>query len=419
MEISGIRGACLAFIVVSAGLPGHVIGAPGLTAEDLRVGGYTDFGRFQLNGAGDGEIVSRVGARWSFDKTIDDNFSAMAKLNWMFWRNQATDVQLFHIAGLKFDSDLQAALTWVSEPDGPDAPGSRKARFGLYDFKYNPDSRNLGEYLLRSEAYPTILESSQGKDLMADSHNRILGVEYGRRETSLFRHTALIYAEMFSQPVYDLNLVYLATVGNDKAEIGAGVAWARAVKLSDEDSNTTIPPNRYEYLRNSDLTTEALKFSLRGRAELLSLPRWNGGLVLYGEVALLGTKSDTLYYDDIMERVPMMAGLSLPVPGVLTSLAVEVEYFKNPYGDKRYEVRYAPTPLPVLDDYSEIPDYTKDDWRWSVQAHRALNKWLDVKVRVASDHLRLRSWDGDYGTTAPMTRTSGEWYFLARVEFHN
>lgn len=418
MVKAGVRGACLALIVViSSGLPSRAQDVPGgLTVDDLQVGGYTDMGRFQLGGAGDGEIVSRLGARWSFDKTINDNFSAMAKLNWMFWRNQATDVQLFHIAGLKFDSDLQAALAWKS---GPDAPGAQTARVGLYDFKYNPDSRNLGEYLLRSEAYPTVLESSQGKDLLADSHNRILGVEYGRSEAAVFRHKALLYAEMYSQPVYDLNLAYIATFGTEKAHVGFGAAWARFVKLSEEDSNTVMPPDRYEYIESSGLTTEALKFSLRGRAELISLPRHGESLVLYGEVALLGIKSDTLYYEDITERMPVMVGMLLPTGGLLTSLAVEFEYFKNPYGDKRYEVRYAPTPLPALDDYSEIPNYTKDDWRWSVQAHKALNKWLDVKVRVASDHLRLRSWDGDYGTTAPMTRTSGDWYVLARVEFHN
>jgi hypothetical protein len=417
MQTAGIRNVYLASILVfSAMSPVSALDSSVLTADDLQVGGYTDFGRFQLNGNGDGEIVSRLGARWSIDKAINENVSAMAKLNWMFWRNQATDIALFHIAGLKFDADLQAALTWRSDAQ---ASGNQMVKGGLYNFKYNPDSRNLGEYLLRSEAYPTVLESSQGKDLLADSHNRILGVEYERRETSLFRHSALLYAEQFSQPVYDLNLVYLATVGNGKAEIGAGVAWARFVKLSDKDSNTTLPADRYEYLRNSDLTTEALKFSLRGRAELVSFPRWKEALVVYGEVALLGTQSDTLYYNDIMERVPMMAGLTLPTGGILSSLAVEVEYFRNPYGDKRYEVRYATTPLPVLDDYSVIPDYTKDDWRWSVQAHRALNPWLDIKVRVASDHLRLRSWDGDYDVTSPMTKTSGDWYFLARVEFHN
>jgi hypothetical protein len=419
MDRAGVKGAWCALAFVLASTPSvRALDADFLTADDLTVGGYADFGRFQLNDDDvkgfDGEIVSRVGARWSIDKPIDDNFSAMVKLHWMFWRNQATDISLFHIAGLKFDADMQAALTWASSA----SERGQLVRFGLYDFKYNPDSRNLGEYLLRSEAYPTILESSQGKDLLADSHNRIAGVQYARQESHIFRHTTLLYAEMFSQPVYDLTLAYISTFGTEKMNVGLGVAWARFVKLSSEDSNTTLPADRHEYIKNSGLTTEALKFSLRARAEIVSLPR-NERLVLYGEAALLGIDSDTLYYDNFMERVPVMVGVSLPTAGLLTSLSVEVEYLKNPYGDRRYEVRYAPTPLPVLDDYSEKPNYTKDDVRWSVQAHKSLNKWLDFKVRVASDHLRLRSWDGDYDVTSPMTKTTRDWYFLARLEFHN
>lgn len=424
MDKAGVRGARWALAAMlawgGAAAPVQALDANFLTIDDLGVSGYADFGRFQLSDAEvkgyDGEIVSRVGARWSIDKAVNENWSAMAKLHWMFWRNQATDIQLFHIAGLKFDADVQAALTWstLQEESG------QRARFGLYDYKYNRDARNLGEYLLRSEAYPTILESSQGKDLLADAHNRIAGLEYTRRESALFDHSALVYAEMFSQPVYDLTLAYINTFGSERASVGFGVAWSRFVKLSPSDSNTTMAGAQYDYIRSSDLATEALKFSLRGRIDLGPALSLNESFVLYAEAALLGIKGDDVYYTDIMERIPVMAGLSLPTAGLLTSLSVEYEYFKNPYGDRRYEVRYAPTPLPVLDDYNAaLPDYTKDDHRWSVQAHKALNPWLDVKVRVASDHLRLRSWDGDYGVTTPLTRTSKDWYFLARIEFHN
>ncbi len=422
MQRSGVKGAVFALsLCVVAAAPLRAQEPFFLTADDLTVSGYADFGRFQLSDedskASNGEILSRVGARWAIDKAIDENWSVMGKLHWMLWRNHATDISMFHIAGLKFDADMQASLTWAA-PMGKDT--WQLARFGVYDYKYNGDSRNLGEYLLRSEAYPTILESSQGKDLLADSHNRIAGLEYSRRESSSFRHTALLYAEMFSQPVYDLNLAYINTFGSERMNVGLGVAWSRFVKLSASDSNTTIGHAQYDYIHSSGLTTEALKFSLRARAELLSLPRWNEALVVYGEAALLGLKEDTLYYTDVTERIPVMVGISLPTAGILTSLAVEYEYFRNPYGDHRYEIRYAPTPLPVLDDYSgALPNHTKDDHRWSVQAHRAINQWLDVKVRVASDHLRLRSWDGDYSITAPMTRSTRDWYVLARIEFHN
>src|SRR5690606_9578290 len=94
-----------------------------LTADDLTVSGYADFGRFQLSDedskASNGEIVSRVGARWAIDKALDENWSVMGKLHWMLWRNHATDISMFHIAGLKFDADMQASLTWAA-PMGKD-----------------------------------------------------------------------------------------------------------------------------------------------------------------------------------------------------------------------------------------------------------------------------------------------------------
>lgn len=418
MKKAGIGGVFLALTLVHASLSSvQALELPALAADDLQVGGYTDMGRFQLHrkGAPDGEIISRLGAKWHLDKAIDDRFSVMADLHWMFWRNQATDIAAFWIAGLKFDADLQAALTYAS--------GNQKVKGGLYDFKYNPDSKNLGEYLLRSEAYPTLLESSQGKDLLAESHARVAGVEYGRTESALFSHKAIVYAEQISDPVYDLSTAYLATVGSGMAQVGAGVAWHRLTHL-DKDrgpsaDSTTPEGRRMAYADRQGLTTEALKFSLRGRIDFAPLLGLREKFVLYGEAALLGIKSDSLYYTDITERMPVMVGLSVPTAGILTELAVEAEYFKNPYYGQKYLIASGTTPLPMLPDYSSLPNYTKDDWRWSILAHRALNPWLDIKVRVASDHTRLRNWNGDYEGGRPMAATSGEWYFLARIEYHN
>jgi hypothetical protein len=424
MEKAGVGCICFALALAWISPPVQALDASSLTIEDLRVGGYTDFGRFQLNDAdvkaSDGEIVSRLGARWRIDKESNENVSAKADLHWLFWRNQTDhNTHLFHITGLKFDADLQAALTWKL--------GEQRARLGLYDFKYNPDAHNLGEYLLRSEAYPTLLESSQGKDLLSDAHTRIAGVEYSRNESQLFRHTALLYAEQISQPVYDLTAAYIATFGFGKAEVGAGMAWARFAKFGQQDSNTTMHTDRQEYVKNQGLDTEAFKLTLRARVELLSLPRWNESLVVYGEAALLGTKSDSLFYKDVLDRVPMMAGVSIPTAGILTQLSVEGEYFRNPYYGQRYLIGEGTTPLPVLPDNTsdlspgyQLPSaFTKDDWRWSVLAHRAVNRWLDVKVRAASDHLRLRNYDGDYNSGRPLTQTARDWYFMARIEFHN
>lgn len=389
-----------------------LLSAPGafeMKEADLKVGGYVDGGRFQLaDSAVDGEVLNRMGARWHIDKQVDENWSILADLHWMFWRNQATDVEAFHIAGLKFDSDVQGAFSYMN--------GVHRMKAGLYEFKYNPDSKNLGEYLLRAEAYPTIVENSQGKDLMSASFSRVAGIEYGTRH-DLFRHRGLLYAEQYNVPVNDLSLAYLAAVGPEKAEAELGVSYHRFVRLGEKMNDGTLDPALKAYVKSQGLEARAVKVSLRGRVEITE------SFKLYGEAALLGLKSDSLYYKDVMQRVPMMAGVDIPTAGFLNTLSLEVEYFKNPYDDKKYLMKDASgskfSPLPMIPDYQNLPSNTRDDWKWSVLVHKAMNNWLDLKIRFASDHLRLKNWDGDYESGAPMTKSIKDWYFLARIEYHN
>jgi hypothetical protein len=44
---------------------------------------------------------------------------------------------------------------------------------------------------------------------------------------------------------------------------------------------------------------------------------------------------------------------------------------------------------------------------------------MDLKVRLASDHTRMMDWSGDYVSGEPLTRSTRDWYFLARLEFHD
>ena len=417
-----MRKASLGFIVAAlvAGFcalqPASALDGGALVLDDLRVSGYVDGGRFQLADSNvNGEILNRMGARWRIDKEINESWSVMADIHWMFFRNQATDIGLFHIAGIKFDSDLQGVLSWRSGP--------QRARMGLYEFKYNPDAKNLGEYLLRSEAYPTIVESYQGKDLFAPAFSRVAGFEYGL-DQDLYRVKGLFYAEQYNVPVYDFNLAALAEVGPRAAEFGMGVSFHRLLKGGKPINNTELSQELRAYVDSQGLTTEAVKLIARGRLDFGELAGIDG-FRLYAEAALLGLKKDTLYYKDVMQRMPMMAGVDIPTFGFFENLSVEAEYFKNPYLQRKYSVKDVSgsnySPLPYLDDYSpsSLPNKTKDDWRWSVNVHKALSAWLDLKVRFASDHLRLKGWEGDFVGGEPMTKSSRDWYFLARIEYHN
>lgn len=386
---------------------------------DMKVGGYFDGGRFQIADTNfNGEVLNRMGVKWALDKDLDENWSILASLHWMFWRNQATDLALFHIVGLKFDSDVQGSLAYRS--------GAHRLRLGLYEFKYNPDSKDLGEYLLRSEAYPTIIENSQGKDLLAPAYSRVAGVQYGV-EYPLFRTTALAYAEQYNIPVNDVSFAFLADAGPRQAEVGFGAALHRQFRFGKATNVTNLEPGLKQYVEDQGLTTQAVKLMVRGRLDFGAMLEMEDNFKLYGEAALLGLKNDTLYYKDRMQRVPLMAGVEVPTYGILSMLSFEVEYFKNPYYGRKYSIsdatgsRFSPLPNLNLDEYSiqKMPNITEDDVKWSLYIHKALNRWIDVKARFASDHLRLLNWDGDFASGDPMTKEAGDWYFLARIEYHN
>jgi hypothetical protein len=390
-----------------------------ISVEDLHVGGYVDGGRFQISDTGrTGEIVNRVGARWHFEKSLGDSWSTSVDMHWYFWRNQATDLGLFHIAGQKFNSDMQGWLKYHA--------GSQSVKFGFFDFKYNPDSKNLGEYLIRSEAYPTILESAQGKDLMAWSDARVAGVQYGSGGANL-RHMALLYAEQVNEPVNDVSAAYFLSAGPESAELSVGADYARFLRLGDSIhlTNDLQTVHNADYMAANGLTTRAWKFILRGRLDMAALLRMRSSFVLYGEAALLGLKKDTLYYRNMRERMPMMAGVDIPTFGILDVLSFEGEYFPNRYYEKKYQLQENKfTPLPSFfhdEEYSgaNLPQIRSHDWRWSANIERSLNQWLKLKLRVASDHTRLLNWSGDYEGGTPFARKSSDWYWLARIEFHD
>ncbi len=386
-----------------------------LDSLNLRVGGFVDAGRYQLDDTAEtGELQNFMGASWKADYPINEEWSLNGDLLWLFWRQKLHAVALFHVKGIRFDADMRGWVNYQS--------GGQKARFGIYDFKYNPDSKNLGEYLLRSTAYPTILESAQGKDKLAYSFNRVLGGEYGL-EYTLFRGKALVYAEQFRVPVNDVTPALFAAVGPRYAEVEVGAALDRYWMLGKQHRKQWTPEDS-AYIKSQGLREKSTKFSLRGRLDFPAMFESSPRIlpVLYAETALLGLKNDTLYYKKMSERMPFMFGIDIPTGPVFDVLSVELEYWNNPYLNRKYSIaddgRSRASPLPFIVDSDKMP-YKRDDWRWSVFVKRALNNWIDVETRFASDHQRLYHFTGDYITGEPMTRLTKDWYFLARISYHN
>ncbi len=240
-----------------------------------------------------------------------------------------------------------------------------KIALGYFPFKYNPDAKDLGEYLLRSEAYPTVIQTD-----FEFAFTRELGLHLsgflGNPNIDLFGWDLMLTSETHTYPLMDGTLSGL--VSNkllNFLDIGAGVSFQRLLPV---DDNITLQKNngnsmyREENGDTNHYTFQATKLMLRAAItpqrfipEFKIPPSFVFGthpffgkqdLKIYGEIAILGVNNyvaydsipdasginhwqkvpDSLnYYNDKMiagifpaDRTPVMLGIDLPTNPLLS-----------------------------------------------------------------------------------------------------
>lgn len=173
--------------------------------------------------------------------------------------------------------------------------------------------------------------------------------------------------------------------------------------------------SNYRYSRgNHYFTSQGIK--LMARFSLDFRKALGLDLRLFAEAALLGVEDQPYYYEDKLQRIPVMGGLELPTFGLLDRLNLQAEYYaaRYPNSIEAMQESYLPVWKPDL-KHPEIAD--EDNWRWSILAKRNLVPGhANVFFQVASDHLRLIDWRVTY-SHRPITSTWREWYYFMRLEF--
>lgn len=356
--------------------------------------------------------------------------------------------------------------------------------FGLFPYKYNPDSRNLGEYLFRSTPYPTTTINGSW-DLINSSYAKLKGIRF---ETSLWEgrwkndFLATLSDETF--PLNDLSLAYLTSLKLGALTLGAGVNFANLLPSS---PSLSTPENRYNsyftyagttYYADDTYYQSAAKYfeeqagksatpadsllasarkadferiaklvdslnkaetdgtlaqplgrkyytyrgtlmMARASLDLASLFGMSQEFKLYGEADVLGWTNYPIFYENRGDRMPLMAGISVPTWGMLDNLSMEVEYWKN-----RYPIIYVKALVdgrPIVDYNAMSPriditsPYAKDDWKWSVHATRSIGKSFALIGQVANDHTRPIRYDFSPYKYETML-DSRAWYFLLRAQ---
>jgi hypothetical protein len=84
--------------------------------------------------------------------------------------------------------------------------------FGYFPYKYNTPAKNLGEYLFRTEAYPTILYTGGWSWMNSVGYNTVGAMLSWNIGDGFFKQDIGLFGEYFNAPIYDITPAYIATL---------------------------------------------------------------------------------------------------------------------------------------------------------------------------------------------------------------
>jgi hypothetical protein len=320
---------------------------------------------------------------------------------------------------------LTDAHVEITLPSGDSTDHLLMLRAGIFNYKYNPDAKNLGEYLYRTWTYPTIITTG-GLNIMDNAFAQLSGIDLNT-VTHGITNDLILSIQSDHAPIYGLSLTDIVSYklgglldvgagfmldnfyGPDKSSITPkesegsqyytlSTGEKMAAKEYEDRLKAQLLPvgasivdtNYYTYAGQKAMLRASIDIgNLLGVDELLKSP-----FRVYGEMAILGLKNYPTYYTKIKDRTVMMGGLDIPTFGVLDNAAVEVEYCSNPFPNST-QGPYGDGPaIPHLDDANDkfpnnVRKFSRDNFKWTVYAKRKIVDGLFLHAQVANDHLRM------------------------------
>jgi hypothetical protein len=308
---------------------------------------------------------------------------------------------------------------------------------GIFPFKYNPEVRNLGEYVFRSGVYPGFLIGEFDKTDIP-----LTGLRINNRIAGKFNEDLLLTLEEQFKPFHDITLSYLAAYTPHPAiTVGAGASASHLIAV--DEKRTTPKSDGTWYIEDPDtlrdalgadslilgdtayLTFRGVKIMGRFCFDIKQLfPASIFGpedLKLYGEAAILGLQDYDLYYDTLLQRIPVMAGFNFPMFKILDVLSLEAEWYGSPYpNNDQNAFSISPLPRPIPDDpapgYSPSV-YKKDNWKWSVYARKTIAKSFSITAQFARDHFRTIANNPNYVEREESLTKDNQWYWMFKFAY--
>ncbi len=304
---------------------------------------------------------------------------------------------------------------------------------GYFPFKYNPDARDLGEYLFRTGTYPQYINT-----VFDQAFARLPGFHAALHPTSNLTIDGLFYSNMEEwYATGDWNLAAIATYTPARGIVlGMGGSLNSIISA---DSNQTTPrdaSDAYHITYNeatgkSDTSFYTFKGAKVMAMASIDLKEFFGtmgymgygkeDLKIFGEAAILGLKNypstlDTpvVSYNNILQRIPVMAGINLPTFKLLDVLSCQAEWFGSPYPNDIGGIVNSELPLPLSYNLT-LNNFPDDHWKWAMYATKKFFKYYTLTAQVADDHLRYTALPTDVNIDFnEVFHNLHEWYYILK-----
>jgi hypothetical protein len=342
---------------------------------------------------------------------------------------------------------------------------------GYFDFKYNPDVRNLGEYLFRTGTYPVYFDMGfdypqarlLGLHLKDDVLRNIAGVFGMTNENMENLNLDLFFVSATVFPTMNWSLALLGSydIANlHFIEIGAGIDWSHLfdvytghsfpVRLGGDPTEPHGTLNDAYVDANGDTayytfkgTKVMARLNIDPKAFIKSSFFGENDLKVYAEADIIGVKSypemavlvgglpqtDSLgnpikkktapSYDKWWEKMPVMIGLNVPTFKILDVLNCEVEWFgAQYYNDASGVLNQGSKPLPwdvlINDPSRKMP--TKSQLKWSLYAKKSLfGGHFALVGQVGRDHMRLQTAAYDNEMYSELLIEPKDWWWVLKT----
>lgn len=227
---------------------------PEVTMKPLHFGGFQEFGMIRSGLLGstpiqlmDGEWIDHFGTFILQEAVINDRLELQGGLGGVFeWPKPEKTNEEFGGSQYKMfyvGPSVAKATYHFGGMDGMFSFGG-----GMFPFKYNPDANDLGDYLFRSQPYPTSIMTggNGGLTVIGDQFTVLQGFQ-GTMKTGNLTLDMLFTTETGLPPLYDWSLAFLADykIADGLIDLGAGVSFKRLVQIKPENTQVEAVENSY------------------------------------------------------------------------------------------------------------------------------------------------------------------------------